>query len=215
MDEATVLTLITSLKFFQFKELFLYIDQRYAKNFPDSVATQSKLVDGRQKIESIVSDKMKSAEMLSSAKLSGSATTQPYTNHMNSGASYQTSKYGSTQYRTELSSRRHRIYTSRLASYNNHTITAGGKNNKHRAALIFDRIANSKISRQDLQSCNFGIAIFPGLSCLSTKNIFRELSQVRKLSQSASAKALQLKNSVKRINRGQKLKSHRMEDYPS
>ena len=62
------MTLITSLKFFQFKELFLYIDQRYAKNFPDSVATQSKLVDGRQKIESIVSDKMKSAEMVNTQR---------------------------------------------------------------------------------------------------------------------------------------------------
>ena len=37
-------------------------------------------------------EKQKSAEM-SSAKASGSATTQPYTNHANSGAS-QTSKYG-------------------------------------------------------------------------------------------------------------------------
>lgn len=32
------MTLLTTLKLANFKDLFLYIDQRYTKNFPDSVA---------------------------------------------------------------------------------------------------------------------------------------------------------------------------------
>lgn len=66
--------LLTTIKFVQIKEVFTFIDQRYAKNFPDSVATQIKLVKGRQRIERPFTDKLKSAEM-SSAKASGSATT--------------------------------------------------------------------------------------------------------------------------------------------
>jgi len=86
------MSLLTTIRFAQIKEVFLFIDSRYAKNFPDSVATQIKLVTGRQRIERPASDKLKSAEM-SSAKASGSATTQPNTHHMNSGASHN-SKYG-------------------------------------------------------------------------------------------------------------------------
>ena len=89
------LALLTTLKLSNFKDVFHFIDQRYAKNFPDSVASQINHVRGRQKLECtlpIPTEKLKSAEM-SSAKASGSATTQPYTNHANSGAS-QTSKYG-------------------------------------------------------------------------------------------------------------------------
>jgi len=67
-------SLLTTIKFTQIKEVFTFIDQRYAKNFPDSVATQIKLVKGRQRVERPVTDKLKSAEM-SSAKASGSATT--------------------------------------------------------------------------------------------------------------------------------------------
>jgi hypothetical protein len=90
------LTMLTTLKMAAFKDVLVFIDSRYAKNFPDSVAHQEKLVRGRQKLESvIVADKMKSAEIMSSAKVSGSATTQPHTNYLNSGASHQTSKqYG-------------------------------------------------------------------------------------------------------------------------
>ena len=84
------MTMLTSLRFSQIKEVFAFVDSRYAKNFPDSVAGQLKLTKGRQKLESLPSDKLKSAEMLSSAKVTsgGSATTQPYTQHMNSGASH-------------------------------------------------------------------------------------------------------------------------------
>ena len=67
-------SLLTTIKFTQIKEVFTFIDQRYAKNFPDSVATQIKLVKGRQRIERPLTDNLKSAEM-SSAKASGSATT--------------------------------------------------------------------------------------------------------------------------------------------
>ena len=73
---AEEMTMLTSLRFSQIKEVFAFIDSRYAKNFPDSVAGQLKLTKGRQKLEQVTSDKLKSAEMLSSAKLtSGSATT--------------------------------------------------------------------------------------------------------------------------------------------
>ncbi len=82
------LTMLTSLKLSAFKEVMLYIDSKYAKNFPDSVAHQEKLVRGRQKLEPVAADKMKSAEMMmSSAKVCGSATTMPHTNYLNSGAS--------------------------------------------------------------------------------------------------------------------------------
>ena len=81
------LTMLTSLKLGAFKEVMLYIDSKYAKNFPDSVAHQEKLVRGRQKLEPVAADKMKSAEMMSSAKVCGSATTMPNTNYLNSGAS--------------------------------------------------------------------------------------------------------------------------------
>ena len=70
------LALLTTLKLNNFKDVFHFIDQRYAKNFPDSVASQINHVRGRQKLEQtiMVPEKLKSAEM-SSAKASGSATT--------------------------------------------------------------------------------------------------------------------------------------------
>ena len=39
--------LLTTMKLVQFKDLFLYIDQRYTKNFPDSVASQIRVTGGR------------------------------------------------------------------------------------------------------------------------------------------------------------------------
>ena len=78
---AEELTLLTTLRFAQFKEVFIFIDQRYATNFPDSVSAQSRVVRGRQRLEQpvlVATDKLKSAEMLSSAKetmMQGSATT--------------------------------------------------------------------------------------------------------------------------------------------
>ena len=39
--------LLTSMKLSQFKDIFLFIDQRYTKNFPDSVASQIKVTAGR------------------------------------------------------------------------------------------------------------------------------------------------------------------------
>lgn len=39
--------LLTTMKLAQFKDLFLYIDQRYTKNFPDSVASQIRVTGGR------------------------------------------------------------------------------------------------------------------------------------------------------------------------
>jgi hypothetical protein len=83
------LTMLTTLKISAFKDVFLFIDSRYAKNFPDSVAHQEKLTRGRQKLEPAVPDQLKSAEMmLSSAKVCGSATTMPNTHYLNSGASH-------------------------------------------------------------------------------------------------------------------------------
>ena len=45
------MSLLTTLKFYQIKDVFVFIDQRYAKNFPDSVANQIRLVKGRQVLE--------------------------------------------------------------------------------------------------------------------------------------------------------------------
>jgi len=95
---AEEMTLLTTLQLAHFKDIFLYIDQRYSTNFPESVAHQAKQVCGRQKLEPLLAQqtdkKQKSAENSSSAKASGSATTQPNTHCINSGASVQTSKYG-------------------------------------------------------------------------------------------------------------------------
>ena len=41
------MSMLTTMKFAQIKEVFLFVDQRYAKNFPDSVANQNRLVQGR------------------------------------------------------------------------------------------------------------------------------------------------------------------------
>ena len=41
------MSMLTTLKFSQIKDVFHFVDQRYAKNFPDSVANQSRLVKGR------------------------------------------------------------------------------------------------------------------------------------------------------------------------
>lgn len=49
------MVLLTTLKMTQFKEVFNFIDQRYAQNFPDSVAYQAKVVTGRQKLEDLTS----------------------------------------------------------------------------------------------------------------------------------------------------------------
>ena len=38
---------LTTLRFEKIKEVFTFIDERYAKNFPDSVASQLRLVQGR------------------------------------------------------------------------------------------------------------------------------------------------------------------------
>ena len=38
------MTLLTTVKLPLFKDVFQFIDQRYAANFPDSVATQTRLV---------------------------------------------------------------------------------------------------------------------------------------------------------------------------
>ena len=64
---------LTTLKLSQFKEVFLFVDRRYTKSFPDSVKNQSKLVNGRQKLEQlhVVTDNLKSVEM-SSARYAGS-----------------------------------------------------------------------------------------------------------------------------------------------
>ena len=45
------MTLLTTLKFYQLKDIFHFIDQRYSKNFPDSVSNQIRLVKGRQLLE--------------------------------------------------------------------------------------------------------------------------------------------------------------------
>lgn len=45
------MSLLTSMKFPQVRDVFHFIDQRYAKNFPDSVANQIRLVKGRQFLE--------------------------------------------------------------------------------------------------------------------------------------------------------------------
>lgn len=75
-------------------DVFLYVDRRYTKSFPDSVKNQAKLVNGRQKMEYVplVTDNLKSVEM-SSARYGGSATTQPNTHHIHSAASHSTN-YG-------------------------------------------------------------------------------------------------------------------------
>ena len=72
---AEEMVVLTTMRMSKFKEVFTFIDQRYAKNFPDSVASQIRLVKGRQRLDQpprIAAEKLKSAEM-SSAKDIGSA----------------------------------------------------------------------------------------------------------------------------------------------
>ena len=42
---------LTTLKLNQFKEVFLFLDKRYSKSFPESVQNQQRQVNGRQKLE--------------------------------------------------------------------------------------------------------------------------------------------------------------------
>ena len=95
------MTLLTTRKLSHFRDIFAFIDQRYAQNFPDSVSYQAKVVQRRQKLERVISlpnmeTKQKSEEMSSSAKVCGSATTQVNTHSLGSGASQKTGKYVTT-----------------------------------------------------------------------------------------------------------------------
>lgn len=45
------MSLLTTKRFPMIKDIFQSIDQRYAKNFPDSVAAQMITVKGRQRLD--------------------------------------------------------------------------------------------------------------------------------------------------------------------
>lgn len=45
------MVLLTTQKFAQLKNVFEFVDAKYAKNFPESVMSQQMLVNGRQKVE--------------------------------------------------------------------------------------------------------------------------------------------------------------------